>query len=409
MRWFNVVSFFESLRPVYLTAKIFLLLFETVDFERRTFRRTLSDQIRYVLTLIMDLYLTLVGIRSSAAFLKLSDSILLNVGYYGSFLLTFILALVLPTWHGLKARNICALLESVACFDDEIKLLGFRINHQKHHFISTIVVNCSMFIAYFMIGITTYAYCNENWLNLTNIFPEYWMVLPFVRTSIVEGLFICYFCLMLLSLRHRFAVLNRVIMKFLQTTPEKDFQILFDTETCCRMIRKFATLHDQLCDAIKLFNCCFSTQAMFVLATAFGFTIFSIFGLIHAYATTVDDNIHHLAWSTMFYDGFYISFIIQLVVFSGLIHVECKRTALLIHKVICYGSYDRKVRKELRIFSQQLCHHSPKVSCNLFDFDWTLFYTIAGSLSTYLIILMQFDLINFDYAELTDKKKSTRQ
>ncbi|XP_058817581.1 putative gustatory receptor 28b [Topomyia yanbarensis] len=332
MRWFTVVNFFESLRPVYVASKIFLVHFETVDFENRTYRRTLSDQLRYVLSLIVDLYLTLVGIRSSAAFLHLSESVLLNVGYYGSLLLTFIFTLILPTWNSLEAGTIFAVIESIACFDDEIKLLGFGINHQKHHFVNTI-----------------------------------------------------------------------------STTPEKDRQTLTDTVQCCKMIRDFATLHGQLCDTIKLFNRCFSAQAIISLASCFGFTVFSIFGMIHSYATTVDENTLHLTWSTMIYDGFCIAFIIQLVVFSSLIHAECKRTSLLIHKIICYGSCDRNVRKELRIFSQQLSHHSPKISCGLFDFDWILFYTISGSLSTYLIILMQFDLINFDYTELTDKKKAVHQ
>ncbi|XP_058448651.1 uncharacterized protein LOC131428622 [Malaya genurostris] len=404
MRWFRADSFFESLRPVYLIAKVLLLHFETIDFERRTVRRTLFDQILYVLTLIMDLYLSLVGIRSCAAFIELSDSMLLNLGYGGSFLMSYLLSLALPLWNGLKARTIFSIYESIAAYDDDLKLLGLRIDHQRHNFVSTIFVMCSMCFAFFMLAIVSYAHFNKDWIDLSKVFLEYWMVIPFVRTALGAGIFFSYFCLTLLSLQHRFVTLNQVVMKFFQTSPEKDPLMPTDSETCCKMIRKLATLHDQLCDTIELFNRCFSIQAMFALAAAFGFTVFSIFGLIHSYATNAAENTLRLAWCNMCYDGFYLAFIFQLIVFSSLIYAECKHTAVLIHKVLCYGTYDKIVRKELRIFSQQLWHQAPKVSCSLFDFDWTLFYTIGGSLTTYLIILVQFDLVNFDYSELADQK-----
>ncbi|XP_058817582.1 putative gustatory receptor 28b [Topomyia yanbarensis] len=201
-------------------------------------------------------------------------------------------------------------------------------------------------------------------------------------------------------------ILNKVDQ---QTTSERDLQKLTDTESCCKMVRKFATIHAQLSDTIEVFNRCFSAQAMVGLAAAFGFTVFSIFGVIHSYATSANETTLRLAWSNMTYDGFYIALIVQLVVFSSLVFVECKHTSVMIHKALCYGTYDRKVRKELKIFSQQLWHHAPKVSCSLFHFDWTLFYTMASSLTTYLVILMQFDLTNFDYAGLTDKKNLAPQ
>lgn len=83
-------------------------------------------------------------------------------------------------------------------------------------------------------------------------------------------------------------------------------------------------MHDQLSDAIELFNQCFSTQAMFGLALAFGFTVFSIFGVIHTHATETDENSRQLARFNMIYDGFYLFFIVQLVVFSSLVNTEVR-------------------------------------------------------------------------------------
>nr|XP_029717811.1 uncharacterized protein LOC109426955 [Aedes albopictus] len=72
--------------------------------------------------------------------------------------------------------------------------------------------------------------------------------------------------------------------------------------------------------------------------------------------------------------------------------LSCKRSHTIVHKAICYGPCNSSIFKECSMFSQQLKQHSPSVSCELFDFDWTLYYTMVGSLATYLVILLQFDM-----------------
>lgn len=50
--------------------------------------------------------------------------------------------------------------------------------------------------------------------------------------------------------------------------------------------------------------------------------------------------------------------------------------SIQIHKAICYGPHEGRIVKELGAFSQQLTHHTPEISCGLFDFNWTLFYSV---------------------------------
>lgn len=52
---------------------------------------------------------------------------------------------------------------------------------------------------------------------------------------------------------------------------------------------------------------------------------------------------------------------------------------------------DVHLRDDLKCFSQQLLHHFPVVSCGLFNFDWTLMFSIVSAVTTYLMILVQLD------------------
>ncbi|XP_053690851.1 uncharacterized protein LOC128739393 [Sabethes cyaneus] len=363
MRWFRIDDFFQSIRPVYLAARIFLLHFETVDFQRRTHRRTLLDQLGLVLTLMVDLFLGTVALRNLTAMLEMSDSVLLNLGYYASFMLATMIALAIPTWNSWQVESLFEIYANIASVDDDLKQLGITVDHQKHHFVSTFMTSIAAFISSFLFAGTTYTFFVEGAFTFTKQFSEYLMVVPFLRSTL--------------------------------TTQEFSPKSIKDTYNFQHTIRKFATLHDLLCDTVEFFNRCYSIQAMVALTACFGFTIFSVFGVIHSYASQADNDTLLVSWSNMIYDTLPLYFIAQIVLCSGSLHAECKQTAVLIHKAISYGTCNRKLLRELRTFSQQLEHHAPKISCRVFDFDWVLFFTMAGSLATHLVILVQFDLVNF--------------
>ncbi|XP_055605606.1 putative gustatory receptor 28b [Uranotaenia lowii] len=190
------------------------------------------------------------------------------------------------------------------------------------------------------------------------------------------------------------------LIKYFQTSVTDSRQHHLSAEESSRMLRKFIVLHNQLCDMMNKFNHSHSIQIMFGLATCFGFTTFALFGMIHSYAANAQDKTKRLALSNFVYEAFYLSYMVQIVVYSSLLNMESRNLSVTVNKIISYGKHDRKTLRELRYFSQQLWHNVPKMSCGLFDIDWELFYTIAGSLTTYLIILVQFDLTNFNYGGL---------
>ncbi|XP_062698412.1 putative gustatory receptor 28b [Aedes albopictus] len=122
------------------------------------------------------------------------------------------------------------------------------------------------------------------------------------------------------------------------------------------------------------------------------FTIFVVFGLIHAYAIDASETMMQVAKNNIVYDEFYVLVFVLMVVFASLVGRNCNRVKTPTHKAICYGSYGQRIFRELRCFSQQLEHHTPKINCGMLDLDWTLFYSVAGTFTTYLVILLQFDV-----------------
>ncbi|XP_055642079.1 putative gustatory receptor 28b [Toxorhynchites rutilus septentrionalis] len=400
MKWCPEDNFFESWRFVYWITKVFAITTYTVNFEDQTAEQTSTDQLVMIASLLVCLLSMYNSYESYKIWMNwMTTSYISNIGLFatqGFLQLSQLISLILNYINAMKVFKIATIMNKV---DKKFFVLfGYRMTyHRRHLYGALLAVSGYINWIIYMIVMTHYFNPLNSGLTLIELLriglSSFWVVLCFQTNGI-------YIVLILLTLRTHFAQLNKQIRKHFNTTPHGKLRYTMDSDQASKLIMKFATLHDQLSDAIGLFNQCFSTQAMFGLTLAFGFTVFSIFGVIHTHATDTDENSRQLSRFNMIYDGFYVLFIVQLVVFSSLVNTECKRTATVIHKVICYGSHDKQTLKELRIFSQQLWHHTPKISCGLFAFEWELFYTMAGSLTTYLIILMQFDLVNFDYAVL---------
>ncbi|XP_069677283.1 putative gustatory receptor 28b [Periplaneta americana] len=71
---------------------------------------------------------------------------------------------------------------------------------------------------------------------------------------------------------------------------------------------------------------------------------------------------------------------------------QANRTAVLVHKLLS-KTKDPEVREELQLFSLQLLHRKVQfTACGFFPLDFTLLYSIVGAVTTYLVILIQFQI-----------------
>uniref|UniRef100_A0A0N8ESA4 Gustatory receptor n=1 Tax=Aedes aegypti TaxID=7159 RepID=A0A0N8ESA4_AEDAE len=410
MKWFQAYNFFDSFRPVYLATKLFHVHFETLDFKRQTVGRTLIDQFRFILSLLLDIAFLFRSFTANLPYLYLTESVLLNVGNYLSLMLLATLTYTLSLWNHCKSKEIFQLCASINDCDRKLEKLGIPVDHRRHHFASTLSTGVWMC---FSVIITL----NAVSVRRNKVFDpdrtddfEAIIVVAIFRISTNFSLFVCYTSLTLFSINGRLAKLQA----FLATTA---LPTSGSSKRICQTIRRIAAVHDQLSDTIRMFNDCYSVHTMYGVIASSSFSVFVVFGLIHAYASNVSEVTMQIAWRNMLYDLFYVLMLAKMLLSTSLVSRNFN-TYSSIHKAICYRSYDKQIVNELGRFSQQLEHNAPKISCGLFDFDWTLLYSvcfdrvkngsseklndtfylqIAGSFATYLVILLQFDLVNLNF------------
>ncbi|KAJ9583545.1 hypothetical protein L9F63_022108 [Diploptera punctata] len=149
--------------------------------------------------------------------------------------------------------------------------------------------------------------------------------------------------------------------------------------------------HNLLCELTEKVNGIYSVQITVVIALGFvqittcSFTIirFILFANIDTFAKFTICGI--TVWITFFI----IMFTILLCLCSA-ISFEANRTGILVHKAL-KAVEDSSVKEELEEFSLQLLQRKVQfTACGLFPLDFTLLCSIIGAVTTYLVILIQF-------------------
>uniref|UniRef100_A0A6E8VEF9 Gustatory receptor n=1 Tax=Anopheles coluzzii TaxID=1518534 RepID=A0A6E8VEF9_ANOCL len=161
----------------------------------------------------------------------------------------------------------------------------------------------------------------------------------------------------------RYEALKDLFGMYFPTSPSavgnpSEFAICSEKEQI-NVLKQIKILHDKLNDVVELVNYCFSVQGKRI-----GILVHKAINC--SSSSAVINEVQCCKGANMM---------------LPVCNVPCAWIILILY-----------LSRQLNLFSQQLLHRSPVITCGLFVYDWTLWYTMIGATATYLIILIQFDV-----------------
>ncbi|XP_041764908.1 uncharacterized protein LOC121589803 isoform X6 [Anopheles merus] len=387
MRWFSVNSVYETVQPF-----MFLLgCLGLAPFGYRLGMKPVNRYLEFCYVLVYGgmytyaLYSFLFVANVTDFHLSLIigtiECINLSCQY-----LTMVFAIVFA-W--IVKHRISFILQTLQECDVQLSKFSSPIDHQKLH----------MKVSMLAVGIvTSYMLLLAIHLPLIlelvpHIEPSLKEILPSAMFGLCFLLQICQFLLFLLVLHDRYCAINQAFRMYFPTSPSavgnpSEFAICSEKEQI-NVLKQIKILHDKLNDVVELVNYCFSVQITFCVGLCFVIGVVCSFGLFRAFIYR--NELFYMGVLNFIWYMYYLFFVLFFIAVGSKITREGKRIGILVHKAINCSS-SSAVINELNLFSQQLLHRSPVITCGLFVYDWTLWYTMIGATATYLIILIQFDV-----------------
>ncbi|XP_072759065.1 uncharacterized protein [Anoplolepis gracilipes] len=160
-------------------------------------------------------------------------------------------------------------------------------------------------------------------------------------------------------------------------------------------IKALKKRHLMVSDAVQMLNVIFSLQLLATIVMTFAEITFSLYFYIvqreKGDTRNLDNNLDKQIWYS-----YYITSILYYSTKIALIVWACetgKDQALeigtTVHEVLI-NTNDKQIKDELQLFSLQILHRENAFSAKGLNVDATLLTAIVGSITTYLLILIQF-------------------
>ncbi|EJY57723.1 AAEL007935-PG, partial [Aedes aegypti] len=290
--------------------------------------------------------------------------------------------------------KIANMLEQLHQVDVDLLGLKSRVNHERNHWKLVLAIIVMEFSSV-ALTVGSYFYYEETipGFNYTvQTYLSYLLPLNFYILNWVMA------TTMVVLVATRFRTLNDTFRMYFPTTPScggflsstsHTETVICNEKEQLAVLKQIKILHDKLNDVVELVNYCFSVQITFCVGLCFVIGVVCSFGLFRAFIYR--NELFYMGVLNFVWYMYYLFFVLFFIAVGSKITREGKRIGVLVHKAINCAS-SSAVINELNIFSQQLLHRSPVITCGLFVYDWTLLYTMIGATATYLIILIQFDV-----------------
>ncbi|KAH8317589.1 hypothetical protein KR074_001416 [Drosophila pseudoananassae] len=166
------------------------------------------------------------------------------------------------------------------------------------------------------------------------------------------------------------------------------------TKDPAEIIQESMEIHHLICEAAATANKYFTYQLLTIISIAFLIIVFDAYYVLE---TLLGKSKRESKFKTVEFVTFfscqmilYLIAIISIVEGSNRAIKKSEKTGGIVHSLM-NKTKSAEVKEKLQQFSMQLMHLKINfTAAGLFNIDRTLYFTISGALTTYLIILLQF-------------------
>uniref|UniRef100_A0A1I8QDA3 Gustatory receptor n=1 Tax=Stomoxys calcitrans TaxID=35570 RepID=A0A1I8QDA3_STOCA len=293
----------------------------------------------------------------------------------------------------------------IQMMDEQLRELGIKILYTK------VLRHNYCFLASMIVANVCYTIGSVFVLRTGDETPSAWLHITFVvQHTIVLYSTIIFSCFTKM-LEMRFTMMQQVLKNLYHqwdtrtiktiTQKQRSLQCLdsFSMYTIVsknpsEIIQESMEIHQLICEAASTANKYFTYQLLTIISIAFLIIVFDAYYVLE---TLLGKSKRESKFKTVEFVTFfscqmilYLIAIISIVEGSNRVIKKSEKTGGIVHALLNRAKQP-EVKEKLQQFSMQLLHLKISfTAAGLFNIDRTLYFTISGALTTYLIILLQF-------------------
>ncbi|XP_011180327.2 putative gustatory receptor 28b isoform X5 [Zeugodacus cucurbitae] len=341
-----------------------------------------------------------------------------EISQIGDTLQKFIGLLGMLTLFGIslsECRVVVSLCNTIAAVDRRFHNLGVAFNYQY-------IMKLTHLKMFLVITLNVSYMSSCFWMLFHNdIWPTFQAMITFFMPHVFLLSVVVLFSTFLFRLQQHFDLINKVLKNLahqwdnsiVKPMPkQRSLQCLDSfsmytivTNNPCEIIQESMEIHHMICDAASTANKYFTYQLLTIISIAFLIIVFDAYYVLE---TLLGKSAHESKFKTVEFVTFfscqmilYLIAIISIVEGSNRAIKKSEKTGGIVHSLLNKAK-NAELKEKLQQFSLQLLHLKIHfTAAGLFNIDRTLYFTISGALTTYLIILLQFTSNNEPEQQLT--------
>ncbi|XP_058117567.1 uncharacterized protein LOC131288948 [Anopheles ziemanni] len=291
----------------------------------------------------------------------------------------------------IRKSRITEISSSIQYFDKTIQRLDFRMRcDEVNQWLTGLVAG--FFIATLLLSIATGIFGNMVFNKIGTI-----LLVAFIDISNIPYIvFLILFMACELSVWCRLKLLCTLVkngLSFTASRARKDIVMLH------HLVAGLTDLHNVLSAIVQHINALFLVQVFMCLAAYTSLLIFTLFSYYRA-AVVLGETEYNFARLTVAWSIYNSLFVLPTILFGAWARIEANRFSKLVHLML-RTSNDNLLQDQLLALSLQLHHRPLGIRTCFVPLNWPAYASMIGYISTYVVILIQFDSKAMEISKLS--------